>query len=408
MLNFSRHKFILLIFITSFLFFSCQKEIPDQDAHSLIEKTVQSDQDTASGSGEYFEDSENPEPKQSCIPEAEAKRLQESVKKTIQSLQSKGIISEAITRSPVSFSWPVRKSNSLRDPGFYSITNFVDHNPNSNQITDYKCGRRSYDTSTFNHAGTDIASWPFKWHKMDRNQVHVIAAAPGHIVHKSNNRYDRNCSISGQPANSIIIRHPDGTRTWYWHLKKGSATSKNVGAYVRRGEYLGVVGSSGSSTSPHLHFEVRRQNGNLIDPFGGPCNSTNGNNSWWIDQKPYSDTGLNALHTHSAWPDLRTCNQKAIRNFQNSFNKGRWVYLAGYFRHLGKNRRSNWRLIQPNGRVFWSWTYLPSAENPDQPNFARKWWSGHRVRLPTNAQAGIWKFQISLIGQTHTHQFTVR
>jgi murein DD-endopeptidase MepM/ murein hydrolase activator NlpD len=62
----------------------------------------------------------------------------------------------------------------------------------------------------------------------------------------------------------VIIRHPDGFSTRYGHLSK---IRVKAGQLVQRGKTLiGNVGSTGHSTGPHLHWEVRDRNGNPVNP----------------------------------------------------------------------------------------------------------------------------------------------
>lgn len=60
----------------------------------------------------------------------------------------------------------------------------------------------------------------------------------------------------------IVINHGYGYKTRYAHL---SAFKVRVGQRVKRGEVIGLVGSTGKSTAPHLHYEVER-NGQKVNP----------------------------------------------------------------------------------------------------------------------------------------------
>lgn len=64
-------------------------------------------------------------------------------------------------------------------------------------------------------------------------------------------------------GNLVRIRHAEGYETWYGHF---SSVAVSVGQAVSQGQVIGRVGSTGISTGPHLHLEVR-QNGTAIDPF---------------------------------------------------------------------------------------------------------------------------------------------
>jgi murein DD-endopeptidase MepM/ murein hydrolase activator NlpD len=84
----------------------------------------------------------------------------------------------------------------------------------------------------------------------------VIAVADGKVVE---------IGPRGGYGNLVIIEHAGGYTTRYAHLS-AFAPDLEVGAEVRRGEEIGQVGSTGFSTGPHLHFEIRRD-GVYLDPL---------------------------------------------------------------------------------------------------------------------------------------------
>ena len=66
----------------------------------------------------------------------------------------------------------------------------------------------------------------------------------------------------GGYGNAVIIQHADGSETLYGHNEKLLVTE---GQQVAAGENISLSGSTGKSTGPHLHFEVR-ENGQLVNP----------------------------------------------------------------------------------------------------------------------------------------------
>ncbi|HUQ30121.1 MAG TPA: M23 family metallopeptidase [Candidatus Paceibacterota bacterium] len=77
----------------------------------------------------------------------------------------------------------------------------------------------------------------------------IHAAAGGTvIVAKANGGWN------GGYGNYVVISHPNGTQTLYAHM---TSVGVSVGQAVSRSSYIGTVGSTGLSTGPHLHFEVR-------------------------------------------------------------------------------------------------------------------------------------------------------
>jgi hypothetical protein len=95
------------------------------------------------------------------------------------------------------------------------------------------------------HYGTDI----------DLNTGDSIFAAFDGVIRI--NKWD-----GGGYGNYIVIRHYNGLETLYGHMSKTIAQS---GQFVKAGDLIGLGGSTGRSSGPHLHYEVRYQ-GNPIDP----------------------------------------------------------------------------------------------------------------------------------------------
>ena len=67
---------------------------------------------------------------------------------------------------------------------------------------------------------------------------------------------------SGAYGNLVKVSHGNGVETWYAHTSKMYVT---VGQEVKAGDIIAAVGSTGNSTGPHLHFEIRI-NGNHVNP----------------------------------------------------------------------------------------------------------------------------------------------
>jgi murein DD-endopeptidase MepM/ murein hydrolase activator NlpD len=126
---------------------------------------------------------------------------------------------------------------------------------------------------------------------MDAGSAVVVAAAGGVVVATEDGHYDRchadlsdpsgvSCDGNDGVANSVTIEHEGGYRTLYWHLMNGSVAVA-VGASVGCGDPVGVIGSSGYSSAPHLHFELQDPDGVVIDPYAGVASQPE---TWWEEQ----------------------------------------------------------------------------------------------------------------------------
>ena len=65
-------------------------------------------------------------------------------------------------------------------------------------------------------------------------------------------------------GDEVYFELPDGTELWYAHQ---SAIDVKVGDKVTGGEHIGNIGSTGNTTGPHVHIEVRPDGGDPIDPY---------------------------------------------------------------------------------------------------------------------------------------------
>ena len=125
---------------------------------------------------------------------------------------------------------------------------------------------------------------------MDDGSRAIVAAAAGTVEAAVDDCFDRctsgTCDCGDGFGNYVRIDHADGKRTYYGHIKNGSV-QVNAGDVVACGTVLGRVGSSGFSTGPDLHFEVRFDNNVADDPYAGDCG---GPTSYWGAQG--EDNGL--------------------------------------------------------------------------------------------------------------------
>ena len=116
--------------------------------------------------------------------------------------------------------------------------------PSSNAPATEAAPKQRYRT----HMGIDYAA---------PSGTPIFSVANGRVIH---------LGYSGAFGNLIILEHPGNYHTYYAHLSNYNVELA-VGNEVRRGLEIGYVGSTGRSTGPHLHFELRK-NGVYIDPYG--------------------------------------------------------------------------------------------------------------------------------------------
>ncbi|MFF5880353.1 M23 family metallopeptidase [Streptomyces californicus] len=117
----------------------------------------------------------------------------------------------------------------------------------SHVTTGYKSGGSLWSSGS--HSGVDF---------MAASGSSVVAVGAGTVVE---------AGWGGAYGNNIVLRMADGTYTQYGHL---SSIGVSVGQSVSSGQQIGLSGSTGNSTGPHLHFEARTtpDYGSDMDPVG--------------------------------------------------------------------------------------------------------------------------------------------
>jgi hypothetical protein len=146
------------------------------------------------------------------------------------------------------------------------VVRYVDHDPGPG-VRDYMCGSLTGD----GHKGTDIAIRDLA---TMATGVEVRAAAAGVVDALRDGMADASVNETGRPAiegkecgNGIRLAHGDGWTTWYCHLRRGSLMVRE-GDPVAAGQPLALVGLSGETSFPHVHFDVRHGE-RVVDPFLG-------------------------------------------------------------------------------------------------------------------------------------------
>ncbi len=134
----------------------------------------------------------------------------------------------------------------------------------------YQRDGKSYMSQNFSfgtHNGVDVGS--------HGERVPALSVADGQVIETwtgCDHDYGKKTNAEGQQVdpcgeksygNYVIVMHANGMRTMYAHL---SRVMVKKGDRVSQGDFVGMTGSTGSSTAVHLHFEVRDSGNNPLNP----------------------------------------------------------------------------------------------------------------------------------------------
>jgi murein DD-endopeptidase MepM/ murein hydrolase activator NlpD len=164
----------------------------------------------------------------------------------------------------------------------WKVGDYVDLDTDENQKLVYY-GRTGNAARTYDgHNGVDISAVGFSTQYVG---LPILAAADGVVTQTADGNFDEYTQWMGDNAeggywgNFVTIKHGNGWETNYIHLRKGSV-AVSEGDFVKAGDILGMMASSGNSSGTHLHFRVAH-NGLLVEPFVSPT-------GYWVNPLPYA------------------------------------------------------------------------------------------------------------------------
>lgn len=243
--------------------------------------------------------------------------------------------SDGSIKSSENFVWPVGSMETTKEGG----VEFALGNPASTKVTSGFGNKEEFRTSA--HGGMDISG------NGKIGEIPVIAVQDGTVVEAVdgfNSVGYYGCKDGGGWGNHVIIRHNDKLTTVYAHMAKGTLVVKK-GDTVKQGQVLGKIGSSGSSTGPHLHIEV----------WEGTSSSARTAPSEYLDaNNPRPDGTSTALGNCTTSTGMSSAFvQLAVEQLQDPSAKGGQKY---------------WSYMGFGGRVAWcacfvSWTVWHTSYN---------------------------------------------
>lgn len=240
---------------------------------------------------------------------------------------------EAMGTQRKSFYWPIGSDEIEERNGIF----YADGNPTTTSINSYFGLRTNSVTgNTENNYGIDISG-------VD-GITNVIAVYRGEVVAVVNSCQAGDYDCNDGYGNMVIIAHSNGDYTVYSQLSSVD-TSVTLGASVDKGQLIGKVGSTGRTTIPSLHFEIRK-GGNSVEYAADPLNDFNPENP-----RPKVAAGDFAVHATSLSKEefvskLRSyCNNyKCSNTFYNQF-----VMNADYLYEVSIDNNVNPELVVIRG-----------------------------------------------------------
>lgn len=275
------------------------------------------------------------------------------------------------------------------------IQNYVDHGPGKT-YEDYRCGSLTHD----GHKGTDFR---LPDHAAMERGVAVVAAAAGTVRNVRDGMPDVDVRLVGKNAvddrglgNAVVLDHGGGWRTIYGHMRRNSI-AVSAGQHVDAGQKLGLIGLSGLTEFPHVHFSIRFGK-RIVDPFVGLSARTgcgSGDNPLWR-QELLADLAYRPTFLLSAGFSDRPMTRQALQYglYERDVLPARTgaLYFAVFVAGLRKGDRLTLQLVDENGKKL-----RAMGGAVEKPAAVRFQTIGHKRNTPL--PAGRYRAQFALYGK---------
>lgn len=262
-------------------------------------------------------------------------------------------------------------------------SNYVDLNPLPGFV-DFRCDDYTYD----GHDATDVLIRTFEEQSIG---VPIYAAQDGVVVALDDGHPDQVTQPTGNELpNFVAIDHGNGRVCYYLHMKRNSV-AVGLGQNVVAGQQIGLVGSSGNSTYPHLHFATY-DNGSVTEPFSGLCRP---GTSGWVDQ-PTCNSGVYLQEFAVSRVSLAGTSPPAIMPRTSNLGLGdNLVYLWVIAPNLPPLSTWQVKFYRPSGTVAFN-SGPTGFNNPTDFNWSWWWWSFNVTEMHTTT--GTWEVELLLNG----------
>ncbi len=170
---------------------------------------------------------------------------------------------------------------------------------------DGETGKRFLNRRPLEGGGTLRSRFGYRIHPIFKTRrLHTgvdLAARTGTPIYASGDGVISYYKWQSGYGNKVEIQHVNGYETAYGHMSR-FAEGLGVGSRVRQGQVVGYVGSTGQSTGPHLHFEIKI-NGNLVDPLSVKLPKDNVLAAQYRDEFDQTIAQINDLMARDPAPD---------------------------------------------------------------------------------------------------------